>query len=126
MNKWVIVNIGPSENTYWSNTDGWVDLDSATYFSDAEKDTLILPLGDYVVWELRPSQPRNIAITMTSNGVAVIEASSMGWPPGRRPAAVRVGTSNFTFLRERRHANGDVICWIYHNVIGDQLHVIND
>jgi hypothetical protein len=31
---------------YWSNDDGWVDLSSATVFSDAERRTLNLPDDD--------------------------------------------------------------------------------
>lgn len=30
---------------YWSNDDGWVDYESATLFSDDEKETLRPPIG---------------------------------------------------------------------------------
>jgi hypothetical protein len=34
---------------YWNNTQGWVDRDSATQFSQEERETLNLPMGG--MWE---------------------------------------------------------------------------
>jgi len=38
------------EQLYWSNDDGWVDADSATVFTQEERDTLNLPMSG--VWEI--------------------------------------------------------------------------
>lgn len=56
-NKYVISElkeIGGSETLYWNNEEGWTDLCLATVFSEYEKNSLSLPIGENVKWELLP------------------------------------------------------------------------
>ncbi len=50
MNTYIIENHrvlrGEEEKLFWSNTHGWTDVDSADIFSEEEKNTLRLPLGE--------------------------------------------------------------------------------
>lgn len=45
--QWRIRSVMDDEGEvyYWSNEDGWVDHDSATLFTDEEKNTLRAPQG---------------------------------------------------------------------------------
>lgn len=43
---WVIeLREHPGEPVFWSNQDGWADAENADRFTDAEKQTLTLPMG---------------------------------------------------------------------------------
>jgi len=55
---WVIVDLDQYDHElaqflYWSNSQGWVDYETATPFSTIEKETLKLPPGGH--WEQVPT-----------------------------------------------------------------------
>jgi len=56
MKPYIIQN--KSENSYWSNEDGWVDVDSATKFSEKEILEFNLPTdGKWItLWEINSIQ----------------------------------------------------------------------
>lgn len=50
--KWVIATpYGYGDEAYWSNAMGWVDLDSADRFTEAETKTVDLPMEGFWIPE---------------------------------------------------------------------------
>lgn len=43
------------EIVYWSNTDGWGSLSTATVFSELEQSSFSLPMGHEVKWVILPT-----------------------------------------------------------------------
>ena len=69
---------------FWSNKDGWVNLISATLFTEEDKRTLSLPIGDGVCWLQSSTAARRCMIasvmdTLQADGFDVIPGPTGGW-----------------------------------------------
>lgn len=79
-NKYVISElkeIGGSETLYWSNEKGWTDLCLATVFAEYEKNSLSLPIGENVKWELLPDTLSYIERNIIKNALFALKVLAL-------------------------------------------------
>lgn len=69
--------IGGSETLYWSNEEGWTDLCLATVFSEYEKNSISLPIGENVKWELLPNTLSHTEHNTIRNALSALKVLAM-------------------------------------------------
>ena len=66
------------------------------------------------------------AIGQDADGAYSAEASSLGFPPGRWPAAITYNDRRYAAPVVEQDADGDITVVTYHHVSGARLRVFND